>query len=504
MKIFQNIFCTGVVYFYILLFFYASISKILDFENFQIQIGQSPLLNAFTGIISYTVIIIEIVIAVLLSFRQIRLFAMYISLFLMSAFTVYIFIILNYSPFIPCSCGGILEKMTWTEHLVFNVITMIFAILYIVIEEIRKETHMKFYSRNLILVLGLSCGLVVILFFKSDYTSKEENNFTRVFFPNALIENNRMTLDHEFYYFAGYNQGKIYLGDVTSPLRPQIITSNLSSKSTFIIKPDKLNYQFRNLKLQIYAPHYYLYDGSVPIIYRGKLNNSRANTISYKDAYFNQFAVIDSTHFAIRTLNSTTKEFSLGKISLTNQKPIVELFPNILKKQIDGVFDSDGLLLSKPKGSKVVYTYSYRNQIISMNQSMELLKIQNTIDTINLAQVKTKKLANGSFKMSAPPFKVNKTQTIFGNYLLNESNLMGKYESAKKWKSSSIIDIYNLQSHQYLGSFYVPASKKKKMTQILLTENRLYVLVGKEIIAYELRDTLLQLINKGNAENLTE
>ena len=139
-----------------------------------------------------------------------------------------------------------------------------------------------------------------------------------------------------------------------------------------------------------------------------------------------------------------------------------------------------------------------------MNQSMELLKIQNTIDTINLAQVKTKKLANGSFKMSAPPFKVNKTQTIFGNYLLNESNLMGKYESAKKWKSSSIIDIYNLQSHQYLGSFYVPASKKKKMTQILLTENRLYVLVGKEIIAYELRDTLLQLINKGNAENLTE
>ncbi len=504
MKIFQNIFCIGVAYFYILLFFYASISKVLDFENFQIQIGQSPLLSALTGIISYSVIIIEIVVAIFLSFRQTRLFALYISLFLMSAFTAYIIIILNYSPFIPCSCGGVLEKMTWTEHLIFNVIAMIMAIIYIVIEEIRKGTLLKFYSRSIILVLVLSCGLVVALYFKSDYTSKVVNNFIRVFFPNALIESNRMTLDHEYYYFAGYNEGKIYLGDVTSPLRPQIITEDLSSKSTFVIKPDELNFQFRNLKLLIHAPHYYLYDGSVPIIYRGNLNNSRATTVSYKDAYFNQIAVIDSTQFAIRTLNSTTRAFSLGKILLTNEKPIIELFPNILKKQIDGVFDSDGMLLSNPINGDVVYTYSYRNQIISMNQKMEVLKSQNTIDTTNIAQVKTKKLADGSFKMSAPPFKVNKTQIIFGNYLLNDSNLMGKYENAKKWETSSIIDIYNLHSHQYLGSFYVPASKKKKMNQMLLTENRLYVLVGKEIIAYELRDTVFQLIKKGNAENLTE
>ena len=32
---------------YILLFVYAAVSKLLDFENFQVQLGQSPLLSAF-------------------------------------------------------------------------------------------------------------------------------------------------------------------------------------------------------------------------------------------------------------------------------------------------------------------------------------------------------------------------------------------------------------------------------------------------------------------------
>jgi hypothetical protein len=40
-------------------------------------------------------------------------------------FTTYIVIILNFSENIPCSCGGILENMTWGQHLVFNCIFII-------------------------------------------------------------------------------------------------------------------------------------------------------------------------------------------------------------------------------------------------------------------------------------------------------------------------------------------------------------------------------------------
>lgn len=61
-----------VSYFFILLFCYASISKIIDFENFQIQIAQSPLLSAFSNIISYGILILELTVSVLLIAQRTR------------------------------------------------------------------------------------------------------------------------------------------------------------------------------------------------------------------------------------------------------------------------------------------------------------------------------------------------------------------------------------------------------------------------------------------------
>jgi hypothetical protein len=33
------------------------------------------------------------------------------------------------SPYLPCSCGGILETMNWKEHLVFNLVFVCLAAL---------------------------------------------------------------------------------------------------------------------------------------------------------------------------------------------------------------------------------------------------------------------------------------------------------------------------------------------------------------------------------------
>ena len=81
---------------YILLFVYAALSKLLDFENFSIQIGQSPLLSAYAGIVAPLVIAVELVIVALLSTRTTKRAGLYGALFLMGAFTVYIYIILHF------------------------------------------------------------------------------------------------------------------------------------------------------------------------------------------------------------------------------------------------------------------------------------------------------------------------------------------------------------------------------------------------------------------------
>ena len=165
MKKIITFFPTVTAYFLILLFCYASASKIFDFENFKIQIAQSPLLSAYAGFVSYATIISEMVIVLLLLIPKSRLIGLYASLGIMSAFTIYIYLILNYSDFVPCSCGGILEKLGWTEHLIFNILCVIAAIVAIVVYEIKKEISPLKYTFLIFTTVITASVLVVILFY---------------------------------------------------------------------------------------------------------------------------------------------------------------------------------------------------------------------------------------------------------------------------------------------------------------------------------------------------
>ena len=105
---------------FILLFMYAASSKLLDYQKFTVQIGQSPLLTGFGGSIPWLVITAEIAVSLMLLVPRLRLLAFFGAFGLMSMFTAYIIAILNFSSYVPCSCGGVLEKLGWTEHLIFN------------------------------------------------------------------------------------------------------------------------------------------------------------------------------------------------------------------------------------------------------------------------------------------------------------------------------------------------------------------------------------------------
>lgn len=109
------------IYFHVLLFTYAAVSKLLDFENFQIQMKDSPLLSPFSEFLPLFIIAVELFLVGLLCYQKTQNIGLLGSFILMLIFTVYIGIMLVTSENLPCSCGGILEKMTWTQHFYFNI-----------------------------------------------------------------------------------------------------------------------------------------------------------------------------------------------------------------------------------------------------------------------------------------------------------------------------------------------------------------------------------------------
>lgn len=153
----------------------------------------------------------------------------------------------------------------------------------------------------------MAVGVVVALFLSSEHIIKKENNFIRRFGQHPIRDEKAFDLGVNSYYFAGIVDGQIYLGNVTAPLTLTAVDTALTTKKDVKIQLDHIDHPFRSIRIKVKPPCFYLYDGSVPVIYREQLGDSLARTVSFEDGYFSQLEVIDSLNFAFRTQSADTK-----------------------------------------------------------------------------------------------------------------------------------------------------------------------------------------------------
>lgn len=121
-----------IVFLLMALFLYASILKLSDYLTFRVQISRSPMIMAYANILAWLVPLSEIVAATLLFIPRTRCAGFILSFSIMFSFTVYISLMMIFSPWLPCSCGGIIDKMGWTGHLIFNTIFTLLSLLGII------------------------------------------------------------------------------------------------------------------------------------------------------------------------------------------------------------------------------------------------------------------------------------------------------------------------------------------------------------------------------------
>jgi hypothetical protein len=116
----------------IVLWVYAAASKLLKFQLFRFQLNAYPWIRHFAGILSWGVPLTELVIAALLLSGRRRGMGFYASLFLLLLFTGYLLWMLRTEQNLPCSCGGVIEHLTWGQHILFNVCCVAIAVTGIV------------------------------------------------------------------------------------------------------------------------------------------------------------------------------------------------------------------------------------------------------------------------------------------------------------------------------------------------------------------------------------
>jgi hypothetical protein len=117
------------------LFAYTAINKIYDIHHILIVMPSYPLIKPISSWLPFVIIAVEIGLAMLLLWPGKRGIALYGSFVVMFAFTAYVIILLSTASYLPCTCGGIVQKLTWKQHLYVNFAFLILAFMGIVLWE---------------------------------------------------------------------------------------------------------------------------------------------------------------------------------------------------------------------------------------------------------------------------------------------------------------------------------------------------------------------------------
>ncbi|MGN7785798.1 MauE/DoxX family redox-associated membrane protein [Niabella sp. 22666] len=113
----------------IALFLYTASDKLSDLKLFARIINESAILKGYGSLLSKVVPACELLIVLLLFIPATRKPGLLFSFVLLLIFTLYIVAMLVSGSRLPCNCGGIISSLTWTQHIVVNLLFMILSLL---------------------------------------------------------------------------------------------------------------------------------------------------------------------------------------------------------------------------------------------------------------------------------------------------------------------------------------------------------------------------------------
>lgn len=102
------------------LFITSAINKIGEHERFMNGLSRVHFIGEYAWFISWAVPVAEIIISLFLVIPKTQRLGFYCFVTLIAVFTGYIVAMMLWAENLPCNCNLIIEKLSWEEHIWFN------------------------------------------------------------------------------------------------------------------------------------------------------------------------------------------------------------------------------------------------------------------------------------------------------------------------------------------------------------------------------------------------
>lgn len=303
---------------------------------------------------------------------------------------------------------------------------------------------------------------------------KNRNEFKRLFPSHVLMNETLTNLNLNSYYIAGKADGIIYLGNYTAPVYVTEFNLNSDSIKQYRLKlPQPGLLKTEAFSLAVDSPNYFLSNGDRSLIFRSNSLSGELRKIDglYLPAFFN-FWPLSEYSGLIKTYNKQIESCTISKLiyspySLRENKAI-------LKKQVDGIFDTDGMMQYEKKHQELVYMYYYRNQFIVMDSDCHLIYRGKTLDSNSTVKFRIASYNNDKTTIIAAPQQIsNKRLVLYRGMIFIQSGLISLTEPINILNSYAVIDVYDLTDGHYRFSFYIPEHDEKPVRDFTVQNDHL-------------------------------
>ncbi|WEK21344.1 MAG: hypothetical protein P0Y49_09340 [Candidatus Pedobacter colombiensis] len=345
---------------------------------------------------------------------------------------------------------------------------------------------MKIIFTRLLLIFILSPVPILILFIRYHAKLKVLSYDFERRIPFEVTDIKGLDLRFNSYYIAGSSDENIYLGNYTT--LPRLLRTNSPLTDTQTINIDlryTTSHGVSDYKIYVDSINFYVFYGLERSILKGKTNEWRASTWTISCPFFQESVPLNDNSLVFRYVSSKTQCNAFRKA--TYPAGTIEN-DTILIKQVDGQYCTSGNLEYNKNLQLFTYLYAYRNEIIVMDTSLNLVRKIKTIDPIDSAFFNVSAIqSNGSSVITTPALLVNPKCATWKNYLFVHSTLMGKKEDDTQFKYSTVIDIYDIARGAYVYSFYLPNTQHKNISQFKVINGYVYTIHDSFIYRYKIQ-----------------
>lgn len=336
----------------------------------------------------------------------------------------------------------------------------------------------------ILLSLFVASNILVLLLHLSAQKEIEHDEFTRNFITSGIKKESQWTLDGPKHYIAGLHVGHLYSADIFQPGKLFFVKWRGNNNS---IRAIDIPVTFRDSHISVELGWVYVSDLNSFDIFKFPIDT--ANIVStgiqvFDSTFFVEAIPLKRDAFAIRTLNQS-KEYVLALKRSPNALPVHS--GNILEKQLDGLFCTDGMLHYNSALEQLIYVYYYRNEFICMDTALHVVYRGKTIDGVERVQIRVAEIESSqTMALTSPPRIVNKKAHSSGDWLFIHSTIRATNESRFTFEQNDVVDVYGLRDGHYSGSFYIPRINGEKLRDFKVYGDLLVTIHGRILTTFDL------------------